>query len=119
VKTAMTVLAVVLGLLSIAAGAAKVALVPEEVAFLQQFHFTNAFVVIFGMTQALGGVGLVVPRTRFFAALICAAGFMLSAGLLLATGNLPFGGISLLPVALAVLVAYRIFVDRRISGQPR
>lgn len=111
-KIFMAVLAVILGLLSIAAGAAKITLVPEEAAFLHQFGFAETPIIAFGLVQAVGGALLVVPRTRAFGALICTAGFALSAGLLLVAGNLAFGGVSLLPVVLSGLVAYRSFVGR-------
>jgi hypothetical protein len=111
----MVVLAVILGLLSIAAGAAKITLVPEEAAFLHQFGFAETLIIAFGLVQALGGALLVVPRTRAFCALICAAGFALSAGPLLVAGNLAFGGVSLLPVGLSGFVACQSFVGRPVS----
>ena len=114
-KIAITVLAMILGLLSIAAGAAKVTLIPVEAAFLYQFGFTDTPIIAFGLVQALGGVLLVVPRTRAFGALTCAAGFALSAGLVLAGGNLAFGGVSLLPVVISGFVAFQSFAGRPLS----
>ncbi len=114
-KIAITVLAVLLGLLSIAAGAAKVTLVPEEAAFLHQFGLSNALIIAFGLVQVIGGVLLVVPRTRTFGALACAAGFALSAGLLLVAGNIAFAGVSLLPVVFSGFVAYQSFTRRPVS----
>lgn len=114
-KTAITVLAVALGLLSIAAGLAKVTLVPEEATFLHQFSFTDTSIIAFGLVQALGGVLMVIRRTRAYGALVCAAGFALSAGLLLVAGNLSFGGVSLLPVLLTGFVAYQAFARRPLS----
>jgi len=101
-----------IGLLSIAAGAAKIALVPEEAEFLSQFGFTNALTMSFGIVQALGGLLLVIPVTRFYGSLMVAAGFTLSAVLLGASGNAVFAGVSLVPIMLAGFVAYRSF-----SGQ--
>ncbi len=114
-KIFITVLAVILGLLSIAAGAAKITLVPEEAAFLRQSGFSDTPIIAFGLVQALGGALLVIPRTRAFGALICAAGFALSAALLLVAGNLAFGGVSLLPIVLCGLVAYRSFAGRPVA----
>lgn len=110
---AMTVLALLLGLLSIAAGAAKVTLVPEEAEFLSQFGFADPLTISFGLVQVLGGLMLIVPRTRIYGALIVAAGFALSAGLILSVGNWTFGAMSLVPPLLAVFVAYRCFVGRQ------
>ena len=112
-----TALVVVLGLLSIAAGAAKVALVPEEAQFLRQFGFTDVLIIAFGVVQVVGGLLLVVSATRFYGSLICAAGFALSAGLLLAAGNLAFGAVALLPVLLSGILAYQ-FSRGRTSATP-
>jgi len=106
-KIAVTLLAVMIGLLSIAAGAAKMALVPEEAEFLGQFGFTNALTIAFGIVQALGGLLLVIPFTRFYGSLIAAAGFALSAILILVSGNAVFAVVSLVPLMLAAFVAYR------------
>jgi hypothetical protein len=108
-KQIITILAVLLGLLSLAAGGAKMSLVPEEVVFLNSYGFTDAAIIVFGVAQVLGGVLILVPRTRLFGSLICSGGFGLSAGLLLAEGNLAFGAVSLLPVVFSGLIAYRSF----------
>lgn len=116
VKTVVTVIAVMIGLLSIAAGAAKIALVPEEAEFLGQFGFTTAMTVSFGIVQTLGGLSLLVPVTRLFGSLIAAAGFALSAFLILASGNAIFAGVSLVPLILAGFIGYRSFLGRLSTG---
>lgn len=112
-KIVIAILAVLLGLLSIAAGGAKVALVPDEVAFLSQFGFSTVLTVLFGAAQVLGGVLLVIPVTRAYGALIAAAAFALSAALVLVAGNFAFAGVSLVPVILAVLIAYHSVSAKR------
>lgn len=109
----VTILAVLIGLLSIAAGAAKIALVPEEVEFLSQFGFTTVLTISFGIVQVLGGMLMVVPVSRFYGALIATVAFALSAVLLLVAGNLAFAGVSLVPVLLASWIAFRCYSDRR------
>ena len=111
-KIAVMVLAVLIGLLSIAAGGAKVALVPAEVEFLGQFGFSNALTMAFGLVQVLGGLLIFIPVTRFYGAVIAAAAFALSAVLVLASGNAAFAGVSLVPVLLAGFVGYRSFAGR-------
>lgn len=111
-KIARTVLAVILGLLSIAAGAAKVTLVPEEAAFLQKFGFTDTLIIAFGLIQLFSGVLLIVPRTRAYGASICCVGFAVSAMLLLIAGNLAFGSVSLLPIVLAGFIAVQSFAEQ-------
>lgn len=112
-KAAITIVTVLIGLLSIAAGAAKVALVPDEVRFLSQFGFSSALTIAFGVTQILGGLLLVFPATRTSGSIIAGIAFGLSALLLLISGNLVFAGISLLPVGLAGLIAYRSYVSQK------
>ncbi|NNF51925.1 MAG: hypothetical protein HKN59_05770 [Gammaproteobacteria bacterium] len=111
-KIAVTVLAIMIGLLSLAAGGAKIALVPNEVEFLSQFGFTNILTVAFGIAQVIGGLLLFIPGTRFYGSMIAAAGFALSAVLVLASGNTAFAGVSLVPCILAGFVAYRSYRGR-------
>lgn len=108
-KIVVAVVAVLLGLLSIAAGVAKIALLPDEVAFLSQFGFGTLLIAFFGTVQFLGGILLVIPRTRSPGALVAALAFGLSAVLLLVAGNSAFAGVSLVPAILAGLIAYRGF----------
>lgn len=106
-KIALTILAVLIGLLSIAAGGAKVALIPEEAEFLATFGFSDLTTRLFGVVQILGGLLVMLPTTRMVGSLVTAAGFAASAALIFAGGDLAFGSISLVPVALALLVAYK------------
>jgi uncharacterized membrane protein YphA (DoxX/SURF4 family) len=117
VKIVTTLISAIIGLLSIAAGAAKIALVPEEVEFLGQFGFTNSLTIFFGIMQVLGGILLLIPFTRSYGSLVAAAGFALSAVLLFASGDVVFASVSLLPFLLAGFVAYRSFSDQPSLGQ--
>lgn len=112
-KIAVTIVAVLTGLLSLAAGGAKIALVPQEVVFLSQFGFVKENTVAFGIVQVVGGLLMLAPKTRFFGALVAGAGFALSVALLLAAGNAAFAGVSLVPVLLSGFVAYQVRVARQ------
>lgn len=111
-KVAVTVVAILIGLLSIAAGGAKVALLPEEVTFLDQFGFGNALIIIFGIAQILAGLLLLIPVTRLFGSVLAGIAFALSSVLLFASGNTTFGSVSLLPVMLAGLVTVHTLMIR-------
>ena len=115
-KIAVTVVAVLIGLLSLAAGGAKIALVPQEVVFLSQFGFVKGHTVSFGVVQVVGGLLMLIPKTRLIGALIAAAGFALSVALLMAAGNMAFAGVSLMPVLLAGFVAYQAMSARQTSA---
>lgn len=119
-KIAITVIAVLIGLLSLAAGGAKIALVPQEVVFLSQFGFVKGHTVSFGVVQVVAGLLMLIPKTRFIGAIIASAGFALSVTLLLAAGNTAFAVVSLVPVLLAGFVAYQVWSARRadaVSGE--
>ena len=115
-KIAVTIVAVLIGLLSLAAGAAKIALVPQEVVFLSQFGFVKGHTVSFGVVQAVAGLLMLISKTRVLGALIAAAGFALSVALLLTVGNTVFAGVSLVPVLLAGMVAYQDMSARKTSA---
>lgn len=106
-KHVFTVLIIMLALLSVAAGAAKVMLVPEEATFLRQFGFTDTLMMLFGAGQILAGALLVIAGLRLYGALLAALCFAVSSGLLLFSGDVPFALVSLVPVILAGLIARR------------
>lgn len=103
-----------IGLLSLAAGAAKIALVPEEVDFLSQFGFTNILTIAFGALQVLGGLLIIIPKTRFYGGLAAGIAFLLSVALLLVTGKTAFAGVSLVPVIFAGWVAYQSYEAQQV-----
>lgn len=100
-KTALTVALVVVGLLSVAAGVPKLMQVSSEVGFFASLGLPSAAVVAFGVLQIAAGGLLLVGRTRAWGAALAATMFLVSALMVFAAGNLAFGAISLLPVALA------------------
>lgn len=106
-RVVLMVVAVLVGFLSVAAGAAKVARVPEEVAFLEQFGFSSVVIVLFGVVQIMGGLLLLVPRTRALGALVAGVAFSVSVVLLVADGNLGFAAVSLIPVVLSIWVGLK------------
>ena len=62
-----------LGLMALiygAAGLMKVTATPELVAHLNELHFNSAWRLFIGITELLGVVGLLLPRTRALA-LLC------------------------------------------------
>ncbi|MDH4003137.1 MAG: hypothetical protein OEU52_18050 [Xanthomonadales bacterium] len=94
-------------LLSIAAGLAKVMQTPQEMEFLQGAGLSPSLIIVFGVVQILGGLLLVPRKTRVVGAVIAASAFAASAALIFMGGNLSFGLISILPVALAGIIIYQ------------
>ena len=98
---------VIVALLSIAAGLAKVLQTQQEMEFLQSFGLSSALIVAFGLVQIMGGVLLVSQKTRLLGAVLAASALVVSTVLIFVTGNLIFGLVSMLPIALACVIIYQ------------
>lgn len=105
-KIVNMVLITIIALLSIAAGVAKVMAVPEEVQFLESFGFSVTLISAYGLCQILGGFLFALPKTRIVGAVITIAAFALSTVLIFISGNLTFGVVSIVPIALASMVVF-------------
>ena len=97
----------IVALLSIAAGLAKVMQTQQEMEFLQSFGLSSALIVAFGLVQISGGVLLVPGKTRILGAVLAALAFVVSTVLIFVGGNLVFGLVSMLPIALACVIIYQ------------
>ena len=97
----------IIALLSIAAGLAKVMQTQQEMAFLQGFGFSSALIIAFGLVQVLGGVLLLPKKTRLPGAILAASALVVSTVLIFVGGNLTFGLVSILPIALAGVIIYQ------------
>ena len=103
-KTLSLFVLVILILLAVASGVAKILLVPQDVAFFGKYGFSNPMLIGFGIAQVVGGVLMVVNKTRFVGAAIVAATFLVSLGLLLVEGNIPVSIITLVATLLLGVV---------------
>lgn len=106
---------VVLGLLSAGAGFAKLAQMPAEVAFFQSFGFGTTEMTAFGVAQLLGAILLVIKKTRTLGTIVVFIMLLLSAAMLFANGQLEFGFVWLLPVALAGVIIGSLLAARQAS----
>ena len=99
-------LAYALALLSFAAGIPKIMQMPQELGFLAALGFSAIAVSVLGLVQVAGGVLLLMARTRFTGAVLAAFALLVSAVALFVGGNTKFAAVSLLPVLLALLLAW-------------
>ena len=106
-KVLQLILVVIICLLSIAAGAAKVLQSPEEVQFLQGFGFNTTLIISYGLIQVAGGVLLAISKTRKLGALVTIVGFAISTILIGMAGNLGFAAISLLPILVISFIFWQ------------
>lgn len=94
----------ILVFLAISSGITKIMLMPQEVEFFGNAGFNSTLIIIFGAFQLLGGVLLILQKTRFAGAVIVAATFALSAALLIVAGNILFAVISIVAMAMLGVV---------------
>ena len=106
-KIVNTLIIAIIVLLSIAAGMAKVMQAPQEMEFLQGLGLSSVLIVVFGLVQILGGVLLVPRKTRMLGAVLATSAFVVSTVLIFVSGNLTFGLVSILPIALACVIIYQ------------
>ena len=97
----------IIALLSIAAGLAKVMQTQQELEFLQGVGLSSALIVAFGLVQISGGVLLVLKKTRMLGAVLATSALVVSTVLIFIGGNLAFGLVSILPIALACVIIYQ------------
>ena len=107
----------VIALLSIAAGLAKVMQTEQEMEFLQSFGLNSVLIIAFGIIQIAGGVLLVPSKTRMFGAVLATSAFVASSILIFVGGNLGFGLLSTIPIALTCVIVYQsaIFAHNKSS----
>jgi len=97
-------LIVIIALLSIAAGFAKVMLTSQEVHFLESFGFNNIIIVGFGAFQIFAGLLLIVSKSRLYGAVLVLIAFILSSILIIVSGNMIFAIVSFIPVLLTSVI---------------
>ena len=91
-------------LLSLAAGGAKIAQMPQEATFFTNAGLDQAWMIPLGLVQVAGAIAAVFARTRRLGLSVAAAAFLISSLMIFATGNLQFGVLSLLPVAVCIIM---------------
>lgn len=100
-------LKVILGILvflAIAAGATKIILMLQEVEFFGKYGFTNSILIAYGIVQLLGGILLVLPKTRVIGSILVAITFLVSAVILVIEDNIPGTIITLIFVLFLGLI---------------
>jgi len=91
-------------LLGFASGASKIARLPFEVAIFGAVGFSDKAIVIFGMTQIMGAIMLLVPSVRAHGGALMAATFAFSAFVIFSAGEYVIALLAILPVAMGCVV---------------
>jgi hypothetical protein len=84
-------------------------LIQQEVEFFGPYGFTNPILVAFGLIQLVGALLLPLPKIRIIGAFIISITFLISAAILLMSGNIPMAFITLAFVLLAAFIAKQSF----------
>jgi hypothetical protein len=109
-KIIHNLLVIIITLLSLAAGSAKVMHSPQEVQFLQSFAFNDLAITFYGVVQILAALALAGAtlfsnkHAKLYSATVVTIGFFIASGLIFISGNLGFALASLLPVALTLVI---------------
>ena len=106
-KIVSSMIIVIIALLSILAGLAKVLQTQQEMEFLQGLGLSPALIIVFGVVQIVAGVLLLLTKTRMLGAVLATLAFTVSAVLIFIGGNLSFGLLSTIPIALAGFIIYQ------------
>ena len=103
-KAVSAIIVGILVLLAVSSGVTKILLMQQEVAFFGKYGFSNPILIAYGLTQLVGGLLMIVKRTRFAGAAIVAITFLVSLVLLLIEGNIPVSIITLVATLLCGVV---------------
>ncbi len=99
-----TTIVVILVLLAVSSGIAKILLMEQDVVFFAKYGFSNPVLIAFGLAQLLGGLLMTVKRSRFAGAAIVAITFLVSLALLLIEGNIAVSIVSVVAMLLLGVV---------------
>ncbi len=96
---------VLLALMALASGVAKVMQLPQELDFFQSVGMNVTGVLALGVAQLLAALLLISPRSRLPGAVLLALTLMVSTIAIFMAGKMGFGAFSMVPIVLALWVA--------------
>ena len=107
VKAVQKITLILLILICLGAGAAKIMQEPTEVKYFMDAGLGLNVLLLLGGVQILAGILLMFQTVRRRGAVIAAAGFLVSSIIIFINGQIAFGFFSLLPVLMAGFVIWR------------
>ena len=111
---------IVLALLGVAAGVAKMMQMPQEMAFFRDaLGFSEDLIVAFGALQFFSGLMMVFKKTRLAGSIILGLTLFLSCIVIFMDGKIVFGLVSAVPVVMADIAAWIEFKDMQATKQAR
>ena len=105
---------ILLALLGVAAGTAKIMQTPQEMAFFQgAMGFSAEAIMAFGLLQLIAGIMLVFDKTRLVGAGLLGMTLFLSTIVIFMADKIGFAVVSLVPVLMADLVIWWEFKAKK------
>jgi hypothetical protein len=101
IKVVLIILVTILGL---SAGGAKILLMPEEMKFFSKVGMNDMMLIVFGLIQLIGAILFIFSKTRKIGAIILAVTFGTSSLIILLAGKITFGLFSLLPIGIILVI---------------
>lgn len=92
--------------LSIATGVFKLLQQEADIALFEKIGFNEVGTTVLGAIQLIGGILLILPKTRTWGAYIMIPTFVVASIAVFANGMIGFGVVSLLFIVMALLVVY-------------
>ncbi len=100
----LKIILVVLIFLAISSGVTKIMLMPQDAEFFGKYGFTSIILIAYGAAQLIGGIFLIIQKTRFIGSVIVAITFLISAVVLIMDNNILFTIITFVAVAMLGVV---------------
>ena len=95
---------VILVFLAITSGITKTMLMPQEIEFFGGIGFSNLMLIVFGVSQIIGGLMMTLSKTRFIGAVIVAITFAISAVALFLSENIIVAAITCITLLMLGVV---------------
>lgn len=108
---------VLLTLLNISAGIAKIMLTPQEVEFLRKSGLNESVVFVFGIVQRISGILLIIKQLRGWGAILTAVMFASSTIIIFVNEMVGFGLFSILPIVLTGFIIREYYYIKRTSNE--
>lgn len=103
-KIFFNVVLVILIFLAVSSGITKIILMQQDVEFFAKYGFTSTMLIVFGASQLIGGILLIIQKTRFIGAIVVTTTFLISAVLLIMDKNIAAIIITFIAVALLGII---------------
>ena len=110
-----TVNLVILVFLATSSGITKVILMPQDVEFYGNYGFTNPILILFGASQLIGGVMLIIKKTRFAGAVLVAITFAISTVVLIMAQKTGFTIVTVITLLMLGVVMKQSIAEKRLN----